>query len=111
MKALLLLASLFLFNNMEITSQLPPHNQRTEQVVVYTGKFSVEVFPEDHKSDISCVYWHLNEKLSTQEHTTRCFLTINSSLPAYIWIDVVNNENHMITYKVRSGSVMKLKSR
>lgn len=109
MKLAFLLLIVPLFSDMEITSTLSAHHQRDEQVVVDSGKWNIEVFTSADASDLTCTFSHLGQVVLKQEHTRHCFATTDLVLPAYITVNVANNENHEITYKVRSYSVMKTK--
>ena len=110
MKALFLLAAaLPLFSDVEISGTLPAHLHREEFVAVDSGKWGIEVFSNGDAADLTCTYIHLNEVVLKQEHTHHCFATTNNVLPAYITVNVANNESHSVAYKVRAYSMMKLK--
>ena len=110
MKALLLLASLSIFSDTTITSQLPAHSHRVEQVAIDSGrKWNVEAFVYYDMADLTCTFSHLGQTLSKQEHTYHCSLLINTDFPVYVQVDVQNNESHSITYHVQSSFQMPLK--
>jgi len=109
MKTLLLTAALALFSDVEITSTLPAHHQRDEMTAVDSGKWGIEVYTLGDAADLTCTFSHLGQVVLKQEHTKHCFATTDNALPAYITVNVANNENHDIEYKVRAYSIVKLK--
>lgn len=110
MKALILLASLSIFSDTTITSQLPAHSHRVEQVAIDSSKkWSVEVFTDNDTADLTCTFSHIGQTLSKQEHTHHCIAIINTDFPIYLQVDVQNNENHLITYHIQSSFQMPLK--
>lgn len=107
MKTLLFIALtgiLPLFSNVEITSSLQSHYQRTEQVAVDSGKWGIEVLAEQKDADLTCSYSHLDKVILTQVHTNHCFATTDLVLPAYFSVNIINNGSKTINYKVRAFS-------
>lgn len=107
---LLFISSISLFSDVEISSVLPAHHHRVEQVAVDEGHWGIEVLAEhSSQANLTCVYSHLGEVLSKQEHTNHCYISTNETLPVYLSVDVINNSSSTVHYKVRAYSLMNLK--
>lgn len=96
-----------LYSDVEITSTLPAHSQRTESVAVDNGAWGIEVFANGDK--LSCTYSHLGDQPIVQENVSRCYATTNTTFPAFVSVNVVNNSDRPLLYKVRGYSLMGIK--
>lgn len=109
MKFLILLSALALTET-TITNSLPAHSQRIEDVAINEGRTAIEVFTDGDKEDLTCTYRYVGAAALVQRHTHHCYgITSDLTLPAYIGVQIENNENHPIHYTVRASTVLPLK--
>jgi hypothetical protein len=110
MKLLFALMSALALTETSITNSLPTHSQRIEQVAVNEGRTAIEVFTDGDKEDMTCTYRYVGVAVLKQEHVRHCYgITTDLTIPAYIGVQIENNENHPIHYTVRASTVLPLK--